>query len=156
MEFLLRATIESDLEVFFLNQLDDESNQMAAFTSVDPSDKKTYIEKWTRLLNDETIHMKTIIYNDEIAGTVAKYEMDGESEITYWIGKRYWGRGIASKAVEAFLRLEKKRPIYGKAASDNTKSIRVLEKSGFKRIGSEMSYANARGKEIEEVIYRLD
>ncbi|MBE0450118.1 MAG: GNAT family N-acetyltransferase, partial [Clostridia bacterium] len=145
-----------DLEVFYLNQLDDESNQMAAFTSVDPSDKKAYIEKWTRLLNDDTIHMKTIIYNDEIAGMVAKYEMDGEPAITYWIGKRYWGRGVASKAVEAFLRLEKKRPIYGRVAFDNTKSIRVLEKSGFTKIDSEMSYANARGKEIEEFIYRLD
>ncbi|MCD4713938.1 MAG: GNAT family N-acetyltransferase [Clostridiales bacterium] len=156
MEFLLRATVASDLEVFFLNQLDEESNQMAAFTSADPTDKKAYIEKWTRLLSDETVHMRTIIYNDEIAGTVAKYEMDGESEITYWIGKRYWGRGVASKAVEAFLRLEKSRPIYGRVAFDNTKSLRVLEKSGFVKIGSELSYANARGTEIEEFIYRLN
>lgn len=156
MEFLIRATVVSDLEVFFLNQLDEESNQMAAFTSADPTDKKSYIDKWTRLLSDETIHMKTIIYNDEVAGTVAKYEMDGKAEITYWIGKRYWGRGIASKAVEAFLRLEKKRPIYGRVAFDNVKSLRVLEKAGFVKIGSELSYANARGKEIEEIIFRLD
>ena len=156
MEFLLRTTVASDLEVFFLNQLDEESNQMAAFISADPSDKKAYIDKWTKLLNDETIHIKTIIYNDEIAGTVAKYEMDGKAEITYWIGKRYWGRGIASKAVEAFLRLEKKRPIYGRVAFDNIKSLRVLEKSGFVRVGSEISFANARGKDIEEFIYRLD
>ncbi len=156
MEFLIRATVVSDLEVFFLNQLDEESNQMAAFTSADPTDKKSYIDKWTRLLSDETIHMKTIIYNDEVAGTVAKYEMDGKAEITYWIGKRYWGRGIASKAVDAFLRLEKKRPIYGRVAFDNVKSLRVLEKAGFVKIGSELSYANARGKEIEEIIFRLD
>lgn len=62
MEFLLRATVASDLEVFFLNQLDEESNQMAAFVSADPSDKKAYIDKWTKLLSDETIHIKTIIY----------------------------------------------------------------------------------------------
>lgn len=156
MEFLLRATIESDLEVFFLNQLDEESNQMAAFTSVDPTDKKAYMDKWTNLLSDETIHMKTIIYNDKVAGTVAKYEMDGQSEITYWIGNRYWGRGIASKAVDAFLQLEKKRPIYARVAFDNSKSIRVLEKSKFIKIGTEMSYANARKKEIEEWLYKLD
>ncbi len=156
MEFLLRDTLESDLEIFYLNQLDDDSNQMAAFTSENPSDRTLYINKWTRLLSDDTIHVKTIIYNDEIAGVVAKYEMEGEAEITYWIGKRYWGRGIASKAVEAFLRLEKKRPIYGRVAFDNVISMRILEKSGFVKIGSEISYANARGKEIEEFIYKLE
>lgn len=99
---------------------------------------------------------QSFIYNDEIAGTVAKYEIEGEAELTYWIGKRYWGRRIASKAVEAFLLLEKKRPIYGRVAFDNRKSLRVLEKSGFVKVGSEISFANARGKDIEEFIYKLD
>lgn len=155
MEFMLRESKASDLEVFFLNQLDDESNQMAAFTSENPSDKEAYMEKWKRLLTDETVHMKTIIYNDEVAGVIAKYEIDGDAQITYWIGQRYWGRGVASKALETFLKLEGKRPIYGRAAFDNAKSLRVMEKSGFVRIGSEMSYANARGKEIEEIILIL-
>jgi ribosomal-protein-alanine N-acetyltransferase len=155
MQINLRNATENDLEIFFINQLDEEANYLAAFTSKDPSDREAYVSKWKRFLGDSTIHMKTIEYNGKVAGTVAKYEMDQKAEITYWLGKEYWGKGIATRALQDFLQLEKIRPIYGHVAFDNHGSIKVLEKAGFKRMGTSNFFANARGKEIEEIIFEL-
>jgi RimJ/RimL family protein N-acetyltransferase len=38
---------------------------------------------------------------------------------------------------------------------DNLGSIRVLEKCGFRMIGIEREFANARREEIDEAVYRL-
>ena len=46
----------------------------------------------------------------------------------------------------------KVNPIYARASKDNLASIRVLEKCGFKITGHGKGFANARGKEIEEVV----
>ena len=152
---ILRPTLESDLEVFFNIQLEQEGIFMAAFTSADPSNKVAYMDKWKRLLADPTINIRTILYNNEIAGSVSKYEIGGDAEITYWIGKKFWGLGIASESLKEFLTIEKKRPIWGRVAFDNIGSKRVLEKNGFVQIGTDRGFANARGMEIEEFIFKL-
>ncbi|MCG8329724.1 MAG: GNAT family N-acetyltransferase [Chitinophagales bacterium] len=155
MDISLRPSIESDLEVFFVNQSDEEANYLAAFTAKDPNDKEAYLNKWKRLLKEETINMQTILVENEVVGCVVKFVMEGEAEITYAIGKEYWGKGLTTKAVEDFLDIEKTRPIYGRVAYDNFGSQRVLEKTGFEKIGKDKGFANARGKEIEEFIYKL-
>lgn len=94
--------------------------------------------------------------SDKIVGSVVKYEMEGKAEITYWIDKPYWGKGIASKALKMFLSIECARPIYGRVAFDNVGSQRVLEKCGFEKIGTEIGFANAREMKIEEFIYKCD
>lgn len=148
-------TNQTDLETLFLFQLDKEANQLAAFTSKNPSDKNAYINKWTRLLSDEKINVRTILLNREIVGSIAKFEMNGNAEITYWIGKEFWGKGIASSALKRFLEIEKARPIYGRVAFDNLGSKKVLENCGFSEIGIEKGFANAREKDIEEIIFEL-
>ncbi|MCB0662863.1 MAG: GNAT family N-acetyltransferase, partial [Saprospiraceae bacterium] len=75
---------------------------------------------------------------------------------TYWIDRAYWGQGIASKALATFLTLEPTRPLYGRVAFDNMGSQKVLEKCGFIKVGTDKGFANARGMEIEELIFRLD
>ncbi|MEZ4824545.1 MAG: hypothetical protein R2942_20010 [Ignavibacteria bacterium] len=62
----LIKTTESDLEILFEFQLDEEANYLAAFTPKDPSDKTAYIEKFTKHINDPTINMWTIIVDDMI------------------------------------------------------------------------------------------
>jgi len=156
MDVILRKSNEEDLGIFFENQLDEEANYMAAFTPKDPTDREAYIGKWTRLLNDASINMQTIMSGAQVLGTVVKFEIDGEAEITYALGKQFWGKGFATKALQDFVSIEAKRPIFGRAAFDNLASMKVMEKSGFKRIGTDTGFANARGKEIEEIIFRLD
>ena len=155
MKIELKDTNEKDLEILFDFQLDEDANYLAAFTSQDSTDKTAYIKKFTRLLSDKTVNNKTIYVNDEIAGSVAKFEIEGEAEITYWIGKNFWGKGIATQALKQFLEIEKMRPLIGRVAFDNFGSKRVLEKCGFEKIGTDKGFANARGEEIEEFIYKL-
>src|SRR2546422_1408048 len=156
-EILLRDVAETDLRIFFEHQRDVASNFMAAFTSRDPADRDAFAAHWKRILNDETVVVKTIMFDGNVVGSVAKFvdKEFGKPEIAYWIGKEYWGMGIATTALSKFLSDIRLRPIYGRAATDNVASIRVMEKCGFTISGSSKGFANARGKEIEEVILEL-
>lgn len=151
----LRQTEIPDLAFFFKFQLDKESNYLAAFTSKDPADREAYFEKYTKHLNDPVINMRTIMVDETIAGSIAKFEMEGDAEITYWIDKNLWGKGIATTALKLFLNIENTRPIFGRVAFDNSGSQKVLEKCGFTRTGTDKGFANARQTEIEEFIYKL-
>lgn len=154
-EIILRQTETNDLERFFIFQLDEEANYLAAFTSENPADKTAYLQKYTKLLNDTTVNMRTIMVDNVIAGSISKFEMEGEAEITYWIDKKFWGKGVATKALEDFLSIENTRPIYGRVAFDNLGSQKVLERCGFVKVGKDKGFANARQTEIEEFIYKL-
>jgi [ribosomal protein S5]-alanine N-acetyltransferase len=152
----LTKTVAEDLDELFIIQLNKEANHLAAFTSKDPADKAAYLEKFTRLLNDPTINTCTIRYHNAIAGSIAKFVIENEAEITYWIDRKLWGKGIATRALKEFLLLEHTRPIHARAAFDNHSSQKVLERCGFIKTGNDKGFANARQCEIEEYIYRLD
>ena len=154
-DLILKPAVAEDLNYFFQFQLDKEGIFLAAFTPKDPADKTAYLKKMTPLLDDPTVHTCTIFLNNNIVGSVAKFEMDGRAEITYWIDRKCWGQGIATKALENFLALEKTRPVFGRVAFDNFGSQRVLEKCGFVKTGNDKGFANGRQAEIEEFIYKL-
>ncbi|HUZ61445.1 MAG TPA: GNAT family N-acetyltransferase [Hanamia sp.] len=151
----LTKTTPEDLETLFVFQTNKDGIYLAAFTPNDPNDKNAYIEKYSKFLSDPTINMRTIKFNDEIVGSISKFVMENEAEITYWIDRKFWGRGIATKALTNFLVIESTRPIFGRVAFDNLGSQKVLEKCGFVKISTDKGFANARQKEIEEYIYKL-
>lgn len=152
----LRPTLLTDLEILFQFQTDKEAGYLAAFMPKDPNDKEAYVSKYTKILQDPSVNNQTILLNQTIVGSIAKFIMEGDVELTYWIDKQYWGKGIASKALAMFLKLEPSRPVFGRVAFDNIASQKVLEKVGFLKIGVDKGFANARQKEIEEFIYKLD
>lgn len=151
----LRQTEIADLGTLFQFQLDKEGGYLAAFMPKDPTDKTAYINKFTKLLNTPTVNNQTILLDNIIVGSIAKFEMEGNSEITYWIDRKFWGQGIATKALNEFLVIEAIRPIFGRVAFDNFGSQKVLEKCGFNKVGTDKGFANARQMEIEEFIYKL-
>jgi len=151
----LRDVTGADLAIFFDQQLDPDANYMAAFTAKDPTDKDAFTAHWTRIQNDETITIKTILYEGHIAGYILSHAWFGEPEVSYWIGKEYWGLGIATAALSAFLDHLAARPLYARSAKDNIASIRVLEKCGFTIIGEGTGYSNARNQEVEEYVLQL-
>ncbi|GAB2684956.1 GNAT family N-acetyltransferase [Mucilaginibacter koreensis] len=155
-ELILRPTIAADLEHLFLFQLDPEANYLAAFTPKDELDKAAYIQKHLPFLSNPSINNQTILINGIIAGSIAKFEIDGEAEITYWIDSALWGKGVATAALQQFLSIEHMRPISARVAFDNLGSQRVLEKAGFIKVSTDKGFANARQAEIEEFIYKLD
>ncbi len=152
----LTSTIKSHLPIFFQNQADPEANYMAAFTPKDPYDKEAYISKWTKLLNDENITMRTILQDQKVVGIVCTFPMDNKLHLTYTIKKSFWGQGIATKAVQLFLKEFQTRPIHASTAFDNHGSMKVLLKNRFQKTGSGNYFANARNKEIEEIFFVLN
>ncbi|HEX4789335.1 MAG TPA: GNAT family N-acetyltransferase [Actinospica sp.] len=148
----LREIAEADLEAVFRQMSDPESVRMAAFTPDDPSDREAFEAHMRKVLGDPENLTRAVTRDGELVGTVASFVIAGETEVTYWIDRTAWGQGIASKALELLVGLQPARPLYARAASDNAASLRVLEKAGFIPIGTEVSYANARGAEIQETI----
>lgn len=154
-DLVLKPTEIADLRYFFQFQLDAKARYLAAFTSKDSTDEAAYLKKMTALLSEPTVHNRTIFVNGRVVGSVAKFEIEGNAEITYWIDRNFWGKGIMTKALHNFLAIETARPILARVAFDNYGSQRVLEKCGFKKTGNDKGFANARQAEIEEYIYTL-
>jgi RimJ/RimL family protein N-acetyltransferase len=152
----LRPVLPADLPVFFEQQREPEAVWMAAFTSPDPDDRQAFDRRWQRILNDPNIRLRTVLSAEQIAGCLVCYPDQGHLEIGFWLGKAFWGRGITTQALAAFLEVIPERPLYARAAADNQASMRVLEKCGFRRAGLQRGFAAARRAEIDEALYRLD
>lgn len=153
---ILRDMTEADFDVLFDIQDDDIAQHMAGFTSPDGGERDSYVAKCRKILADDKITNKVILVNDEIVGSVASFVVEGDTEVTYWIRRDLWGRGIATAALAELLREVTVRPLLARAAADNAGSASVLLRNGFTRVGEETSYAEARAAEITEYIYRLD
>ena len=154
-EVRLRNVRQRDLPIFFRHQQDPVATNMAAFTSKDPGDRAAFDAHWSKILEDDTITIKAILVGREVAGHIGSFEREGKPNVTYWIGREYWGKGLATEALRGFLGDLETRPMYASAAKDNVASLRVLEKCGFKIAGQEKGFANARGEEIEELLLEL-
>lgn len=154
---LLRPVDEDDLDVLFEHWTDPESNRMAAFTVADPHDRTAFTERWRRLLSDPSKRARTIALDGAVAGSISSWSNEGVREVTYWLGREHWGQGIATRALAEFLaEVETERPLQAATAFDNVGSQRVLEKCGFVRVGAGRGFANGRGAEVDEVLFRLD
>ena len=152
----LREVESSDLETFYEHQLDPEAIRMAAFIFRDPKDKAAFDAHWDKILKSSQNINRTIVAEGQVAGYIACFPGGENLEVTYWIGREFWGRGLATQALKKMLQLVVDRPIFARVATDNIGSIRVLQKCGFKIIGKNKGFANGRGKETEEYILRLD
>ena len=146
MTIQLRNVSSDDLPIFFEQQLNKEANHMAAFTTKHPEDRKVFDAHWDKFLADESILNKTILYEGQVAGHIASFIMFNQRNVSYWLGKEFWGKGIATAALNEFLTSDTVRPLYGRAVKDNLASIRVLEKCGFKVSGYDKDFANGRGE----------
>ncbi len=152
----MREIDSSDLETFYEHQLDPEAIRMAAFVCEDPRDKAAFEAHWDKILKSPQITKRTIVADGEVAGHISCYPHEENIEVTYWLGREFWGRGLATEALKRMLQIVVERPIFARAAADNMGSIRVLQKCGFKIIGKNKDFANGRGEETEEYILRLD
>ena len=132
-DVVLHDVTEGDLAIFFEHQRDPVANRMADFP---PRDRDAFGAHWIKILADESVTTKTILFDGPVAGNVVSFEQDGEREVGYWIGREYWGRGVAMKALSVFLsRVEVSRPLNAGVAKHNIASRRVLEKCGFTVVG---------------------
>jgi RimJ/RimL family protein N-acetyltransferase len=151
-EVRLRAVEDADLPVFFAHQLDPEAVRMAAFPS---RDRDAFMAHWAKIRSTplETI-TRTILFQGRVAGHLGSWVQAGQREVAYWLGREFWGRGIATAALGLFLAELKTRPLHAHVIKHNVGSIRVLQKCGFVSTGSE-KFPGATGAEIEEVVLTL-
>jgi RimJ/RimL family protein N-acetyltransferase len=152
----LRPVADSDLDALFDQMRDPESVRMAAFTPDDPDDRNAFDAHMAKVRSSPGITHRAVICDGQLVGSIAAFVYEGETEVTYWIDRAVWGRGMASRALELLLDLVPARPLHARAASDNAGSLRVLQKAGFEIIGTENSFAPGRNCNIEEAILRRD
>ena len=156
MHVSLREVRDDDLPVFYAHSNDPEAIRMAAFTTKDPSDRTHFEAHWARIRRDPSIIVRTVVgQGDEVVGHASVFGPAEEREVTYWIGRQYWGRGAATAALRELLTVVPERPVRARAAADNGGSIRVLEKCRFVVTGTDRGFANARAEEIDEVVLTL-
>jgi RimJ/RimL family protein N-acetyltransferase len=156
MNVSLRPVEDRDLDAIYRQTTDPESIRMAAFTAENQTDREAFLRRMTRLRADTSVSVRVIDVDGEVAGTIGSFRIDDQPEVTYWVDRAHWGKGIASAALQIVLDEIAERPVYARAASDNLGSIRVLEKAGFRRVDVDRGFAAGRGEEIEETILRLD
>lgn len=125
---ILRNVIEADLPILYEQQLDPEATRMADFPS---RDRDAFMAHWNKIMGDQKNILKVILFNGQVAGQIVSWERDGEQEVGYWLGREYWGKGIATAALIELLEVIKMRPLYAHVAKHNIASRRVVEKCGF-------------------------
>jgi RimJ/RimL family protein N-acetyltransferase len=149
----LRDVIESDLPIFYEQQLDPEATRMADFPS---RTRDAFLAHWTKIMADPSVQIQTILFDGEVAGNIVCFEQLGEREVGYWLGKEFWGKGVATRALEEFLKTIETRPLYAHVARYNIGSRRVLEKCGFRVAGEDRFFSTVFGRNIEEYILTLE
>lgn len=152
----LRAIENSDLDAIFAMEQDPEAVRMAAFTAPDPTDRVAFDDHMARIRTSPDVSCYVITDRGEFVGTAATFLMEGNREVTYWVDRSQWGRGIATAALAQLITREPIRPLFARAASANAGSAAVLKKNGFVETGRERSFAAGVGAEVEETIFRLD
>jgi RimJ/RimL family protein N-acetyltransferase len=153
VNIVLRDVVEADLLVFYEQQLDPEAVRMAAFPS---RAQPAFMEHWTRIMSDSTNILQTILYRGEIAGNIVSWNQDGRRQVGYWLGRKFWGKGVATMALSNLLEHILVRPLYAHVARHNIASRRVLEKCGFRVIGADRALSEPPAEPVEELILRLD
>jgi RimJ/RimL family protein N-acetyltransferase len=148
---VLRDVIEEDLPVFFEHQRDPEAVEMAAFPA---REREPFFEHWHTIMDDDELVAKTIVSEGEVAGNISSWERDGKRLVGYWLGREFWGRGLATQALAELVEELTVRPLYAEVSTTNVGSIRVLEKCGFTVVGTTTEQDEAFG-EIELLLMKL-
>jgi RimJ/RimL family protein N-acetyltransferase len=148
----LRSVEDRDIEVFFEHQADPQAVEMAAFPA---SEWDRFAAHWAKVRGDDTLATRTIVADGLVAGHIGSWPDNGQQLLGYWVGREWWGRGVATQALALLVDEVSIRPLYAHVAAHNVGSIRVLEKCGFRRDRAQEAKAPAPDGGIEELIFVL-
>jgi RimJ/RimL family protein N-acetyltransferase len=149
----LRGVEDRDLDVFFDQQADPQAVEMAAFPA---RDRDQFAAHWAKLRADDTKVVRTVVADGLVAGNIGSWQQNGQQLLGYWVGREWWGRGVATQALALLVDEVLIRPLYAHVAVHNAGSIRVLDKCGFRRDRVQEAQAPAPDDGIEELIFVLD
>jgi len=151
----LRGLEDDDLDAVFEMLRDADAVAQAAFTRADASDRASF-DEWIaprRASPDVSLHVVT--ERGGFAGIAAAFTVDGEREVTLWLARHAWGRGVATEALGLLVSREATRPLFARVAAHNAAGIAVLERAGFTEVSRSQQFAPGLGREAEEVVYTL-
>lgn len=150
---VLREVEDADLPFLFEQQRDPETVRMSAFPA---REREAFMAHWAKIRANPTNILRAILLEGQVVGSIVSWIQDDHREVGYGVGREFWGRGIATRALRIFLELVKDRPLYGYTAEHNFGSMHVLEKCGFVKAGESKGVLNVGGELVAEVYYRLD
>jgi RimJ/RimL family protein N-acetyltransferase len=148
---VIRDVAEADVPIFFEHQRDPEATRMALFPA---RDRDAFTAHWQKILASDGV-TKTVLFEGEVAGNIVIFDRDGKRLVGYWIGREFWGKGLATRALAELLTEETERPLHAYVATSNLGSVRVLEKCGFTLVSRNTEFDETLGEEIEEALYVL-
>ncbi|MFD4957916.1 GNAT family N-acetyltransferase [Microbacterium sp. NPDC058389] len=151
----LRPFDDDDLDAVFEMMRDPDAVAMAAFTASDPDDRAAFDAWIARQRAAEDVLCLVVTENGGFAGTAAAFTVDGDREVSYWIARHAWGRGVATAALRLLISHEPIRPLFARAAAHNAGSIAVLQKVGFTELSRNVDFAPGLGREVEEIVFTL-
>jgi RimJ/RimL family protein N-acetyltransferase len=151
----LRIVDDDDVDAIYEMMRDREAVEMAAFTADDPDDRDAFDEWMTRHRASPDVSMFTVTEQGGFAGTAATFTVDGDREVTYWIARHAWGRGVATAALRLMVSREPVRPLFARVAVHNLASQAVLRKLSFTEVSRDIAFAPPLGREIEEIVFTL-
>ena len=149
---MLRDVRESDLDAFYEHQRDPEASRMALFQA---RDRDAFYEHWRRILSDDSVAKKTIVHDEQVVGNVLCWQQDGRRLVGYWVGREFWGKGLATHALAELVEQMTARPLNAWVATSNLGSIRVLEKCGFVEVGRRAELDEKLGEPVAWLLFEL-
>lgn len=120
-------------------------------------DAKSYYE---RSLGNE--YRNNIYYKGKLIGAIGLNQKEpGILEIGYWIGENHWRQGFATEAVQGMINyLKSNSPDIKKLVANyvfgNEGSGKVLEKCGFKTVGTSEVYMLSQDKNLPTTLVELN
>ncbi|GAA1921372.1 GNAT family N-acetyltransferase [Microbacterium aoyamense] len=151
----LRDIDDDDLDAVFEMMRDAEAIALASFTADDPNDRAAFDAWAARNRAAGDVLYLIVTDNGGFAGSIAAFTLDGDREVSYWLARHAWGRGIATEALRLLISREPERPLFARVAAHNTGSIAVLEKNGFTEVSRDVAFAPGLGRDTEEIVYAL-
>lgn len=151
----LRALKKRDADAVFAMMREPEGVRMAAFTTEDPDDRTSFDEWMSRHRASPDVEMYVITEDGDFVGTAGAFTIDSDREVTYWVRRAQWGRGIATEALRILVSREPVRPLFARAAAANLASIAVLTKVGFTEVSRDTAYAPGVAADVEEIVFVL-
>lgn len=125
-------------------------------------DSQAFIERTRISYAKEEGYWLGIWNEDQLVGSIGYLYVDKENkktEIGYWLGKEYEGRGLITKSVKALINHAfdnyKLNKIEIGAATENRRSRAIPEKLGFKQEGELRDYEYIQGRNLNRIIYGL-
>lgn len=130
----LRPVEKRDLGILFNFQADPIAAEMAGYVS---KDKEAHLAHWEKIMKNRECITRVIELDGNVVGWLASWMSETDREVAYWVDRRFWGQGIATKALMLFQTEIKVRPLHARIFKTNVASNRVLEKCGYSVTGHE-------------------